>query len=280
MKKRMLSGLICLLLIIGSMSGCAAATGDDEGAQADHEMQEPAGWFVSDLMGNVTADTQVQAEDDFHAAVNKDWLATAEIPQGYTNANPFVDRESEVKEQILALMTDDTQTSHEAELVRTLYSQYTDMDKRNGLGVEPLLPYIDAIMELETIEDVREYVIDYENNLSAMFTSVSVTAARKDSRVNKVYLGAPGFSLGDADEYRSMTAVGERQKNADETAIVSLLVHAGLPETEAQGIYEDFFALESRIAQPWLRFSMMRAWMNSDAPMFTPRVGWAMTRAD
>ena len=30
------------------------------------------------------------------------------------------------------------------------------------------------------------------------------------------------------------------------------------------------------MAQPALRFSMMRVWMNSMAPTSTPRVGWAM----
>ena len=36
-------------------------------------------------------------------------------------------------------------------------------------------------------------------------------------------------------------------------------------------------AEHSRIAQPALRFSMMREWMNSIAPTSTPRVGWAIT---
>lgn len=30
----------------------------------------------------------------------------------------------------------------------------------------------------------------------------------------------------------------------------------------------------SSTAQPWSRFSTMRSWMNSVAPMSTPRVGW------
>ena len=36
---------------------------------------------------------------------------------------------------------------------------------------------------------------------------------------------------------------------------------------------------ESSTAQPELRFSMMRVWINSIAPMSTPRVGWDITSA-
>ena len=61
---------------------------------------EGAGWIVSDLMGSVSADTAVAPEDDFHAYVNREWLATAGIPDGCVNASPFLDRELEVQEQI------------------------------------------------------------------------------------------------------------------------------------------------------------------------------------
>ena len=257
MRRRIFMISLCVVLLISAMSGCGASVQESatqmveetqEMEEAGEEESDFSGWMLSNLTGSVTAETQVDKKDDFYTAVNKDWLASAKIPAGYVQTAPPIDRVQEVKEQMKALMTDQTQTSHEAELVQTLYSQYMDMETRNELGMEPLRQCIDEIQALETIDEVRRYIGAFEQYWVNMSAVAKIPDA-KDSSIYLVYVAPSAFSLDDADEYRSMTSVGERKKSADENMIIELLVHAGMTQEEAKEINDRFFALETKIAE-------------------------------
>ncbi len=208
-------------------------------------------WIIADLQGSVSTKTAVALEDDFYTAVNKDWLSTAKIPDGYWETSSFADRDIEVRQQIMALLNDPTQTGHEAQLIRTLYAQYTDMETRNALGVTPLKPYLDRIMAIEDIDDLTEYILYLAENTSmdGMLTYLLSAPDYYDSSKKCIWLYSPNFSLGDADEYRNMSYVGEIYKEANETMLIKLLMHAGMTEDEAQKINDDFFELETQIAR-------------------------------
>lgn len=267
MKKRFLTLFVCICMLCASLCACAApaapaqpAEAAVEAVQAEAPQQTPApekdaagktakGWIASDVLGSVTTDTQVELQDDFHAAVNKDWMAVAEIPEGQGETMPAIERSMEIQEQMRVLLTDETQDGHEAELLRTLYEQYTDMDTRNAVGVAPLQAYIEEIQALSSIEDVRDYVAGYREHLYEVFAVVGARTDYKNSTAYLVALDAPSFSLGDADEYRSMSSVGERMRDANEAMLVEVLVYAGMAREEAQKVSDDFFALETEVAK-------------------------------
>ena len=104
--------LAFVILISTGMVGCAYAQ-----EEANSIAKAGSNWIVSDLFGAITADTEVEPRDDFHAAVNREWFAAAEIPAGYVSAGAAEDREAEVRKQILALLNQNTAESHEARLV-------------------------------------------------------------------------------------------------------------------------------------------------------------------
>ena len=43
--------------------------------------------------------------DDFYAAVNREWLSSAKIPQGYPRTGSFTERAIQVDKELLSLMT-------------------------------------------------------------------------------------------------------------------------------------------------------------------------------
>jgi len=139
-------------------SAPAAAQPSESGA--DSAVQN--GWTDSDIPGSVTADTQADLKDDFHLAVNKDWLAAAEIPAGQMQVSSFTERNKEVMDEIMALIKDESQDSHEARLVQRLYNDYVDMDARNALGMEPVMPLVEDIRNIETLDGLTSYLV--ENN--------------------------------------------------------------------------------------------------------------------
>jgi len=154
----------------------------------------------------------------------------------------------EVREQIIKLIGDETQTSHETQLVRKFYNDFLDMDARNALGMEPLMPTIEHIREIKTLDDLTAYLAEDDANLSIQLFGMSIYSDMKDSTRNAVYIGSPSFSLSDADEYESLTEVGKRTKAAMEVKLQKLLARVGYTDEEAAGIIEAFFSLEKKIA--------------------------------
>lgn len=150
--------------------------------------------------------------------------------------------------QILALIQDESQTSHEAKLVQELYNDYMDMDTRNALGMEPILPYIKEIQDIGTLSDLTVYLTENKQQLAGVPMSADIMADWKDSTHNTIYLGPPTFSLSDADEYKNMTDVGERTKAAVETMFQKLLARVGYSEEEAASVCDAFLRLETEMA--------------------------------
>lgn len=253
--KRVLAVLLAAALLFAA--ACSAQPQEDsappsasaaESAQDGAQGGAPgAAWINSDIAGNVTADMEIAPKDDFNAAVNQEWMAGTELGT-QMQASTFTERSNEVMAQVMALITDESQTSHEAQLVREFYNDYVDMESRNALGMEPVLPLLGEIEAIETLDELTAYLADW-GNLADAPAKADIAADWKDSTRNAVYIGPPSFSLSDADEYKSITDVGQRKKDAEEVMFKKLLARAGYSEEEAAGLWEAFFALETEIAQ-------------------------------
>ena len=232
-----------------SPSTSPSASETTQPSASPEESTSDSQWFVSDIEGAVTAETTVDLKDDFHAAVNQDWLSTAEISAGQIQASSFTERNYEVMGQILTLFQDESQTSHEAKLVQQLYNDFLDMETRNALGMEPVMPMVEDIQDIHSLDDLTRYLSSEKDKISSMPVDATIMADWKDSTKNAIFIGPADFSLGDADEYRSITATGERKKEAESTLFQKLLMRVGYSQEEASSIDETFFQLENEIAQ-------------------------------
>jgi len=257
MKKLRQITAVLLLLALLLLAGCAQPPQETEPAEASasasaqptsgaQETAPGAAWVNSDVSGNVTAETQADPKNDFNTAVNREWMAGTELG-AQAQASTFTERSNEVMAQIMALITDESQTSHEAELVREFYNDFIDMDSRNALGMEPVLPLLEEIRAIEDMEGLTAYIADWGNLAGAPMT-VEIAPDWKDSTHNALFLSSPTFSLSDADEYKSMTDVGRRTKDATQTMFQKLLARAGYTEEDAAALWEVFFALETEMA--------------------------------
>ena len=97
-------------------------------------------------------------KDDFYAAVNKDWLATAAIPDGQMINGALYGLSYTVNDQIAGLITDIAQKPQEpgtAEAkIAALYHTVMDTEGREKAGVEPIRPWLEAIDKAETVEEL------------------------------------------------------------------------------------------------------------------------------
>ena len=75
-----------------------------------------AAWVNSDIADFPTGAKAPSYRDDFHRAVNYEWLSTAKIQKGEMLVGSFSERADEVEEQGKKLLRDRSLKSHEAAL--------------------------------------------------------------------------------------------------------------------------------------------------------------------
>ncbi len=213
-------------------------------------------WKNVDVAGSLLADERFRPQDDFHAAINAQWLAVAQVRPGETSESAFRERMREVQAQIEELLREggasdapdgSGASGHEERLVHRLYRDFLDMGTRDERGVAPILPLVRRISALSSLDELTAFLSSDASVVATSFVTTESFADKKDSANYVVYLDHDVLSLTDANEYRTRTAQGERIKQADDTYFRALLERVGFLPEEACRIAEEMFFVEEQI---------------------------------
>ena len=125
-------------------------------------------------------------KDDFYAAVNRDWLETAAIPDGQMINGVLYGLMYEVDDQIAGLITDiasQPQKAGTAEAkIAALYHTVMDTEGREKAGVEPIQPWLEAIDKAGTVAELVQVDADMRREMGFMtLLGFSLTLDLKDS---------------------------------------------------------------------------------------------------
>ena len=209
-------------------------------------------WIESDIKGNVTKNTVVNYKDDFSAAVNKEWLSTTELPDGYVRYSTFDENEDIMRERKLSLIHDSSLKSHDASLIKTLYNLVGDWSSRNEAGVSTAMPYIEAVKSITSTDELTEFLMNADMNpLDICFSAVSTGASYNDATRYTVYVDEPSYFLNYPEDYTDMTATGKMYYDYDQQVSNYLLQRFGYTEKEAEEIFDGAIKFESMMA-PYL----------------------------
>ncbi len=233
---------LCLLLAAILLMGCAPALG---------EASMPA-WVNTDVEGAVQMLTKTRLKDDFHMAVNRQWLLFEPIPWGASQASSFVDLAGEVMYNKAMLMTDETLTGPDAELMRKLYALTLDWDTRNALGVEPIRAYVEDIASIRTLEELTDYMLTDRNvfMLDPSAYDVIPDVSHPDRYI--AALAPVPLILDDSAEYQTRTAYGELLYGITRDSTALLLEKLGYTPEEAQAVYDRALAFDAMVA-PYIK---------------------------
>lgn len=214
-----------------------------------HQPLNGRAWTNVDVQGRLP-EPGVRIQDDFHAAVNLDWISKAVIEPGNSSESSFWERMREVESQVKSILEDPSlpDAGPEGALAQGLYRELLDMGRRNELGFQAVMPYVDRIRAVQTLDDMTALLSDDAYLFTATLCSYGAFADKKDSLNNVVYVGCDSFSLSDADEYRDMTPQGERMKAANEGYFAWLLCKAGYGAEEAKKAVSLAFGFEKSVA--------------------------------
>lgn len=273
--KKLISSVLITVLAVSVITACSSRTAQEtpdpkqeaaseqgagpETEEAESASQDDGGtatgggspWIDSNLKNNITADMELSVKEDFHLAVNHEWLLNTEIQEGKSIAGPFLDVANETMERARALLEDESLTGHDAGLVQNFYRAYLDWEEREALGVQPMMPTIEDIRGISSISELSEFICDplKRSMFVPAFLAVANGTDFNDSSSYITMLGNDGFTLEDAAEYQTRTEMGDRCYEAKKKLAAAMLMRAGYSEEDAAAAFESMLALEGKLAE-------------------------------
>ena len=219
----------------------------DETSDIDYTTGTP--WLDIDLEGNVTADTEANLKDNFALAVNKEKILDLEIPEGYSSGGTVMNLILKATEDTKNLFKGDVPTDPEGKLAYDYYWLLMDWDSRNAEGIKPLKEVTDRVEDIETIDDLKDYILntDLEDRFAKLWTGNS-DADLMDTDNHLFLVSSCSLLLGDSAEYSKLTDYGKIKKDAITDLLQKLLTKLGYSEDEAGKKIENCFAFETLVA--------------------------------
>ena len=152
-------------------------------------------------------DSTVKPCDDFDGFVNGNWKKNNPIPStesrwGAFNVLDKQNKEVRLKGIILSLAEQkDLKHGTEEQQISDFYRSFLDTATIEKLGVTPLQPYLDKINGVKTLQDWIKVSGELQNiGISAPF-GFGIDADARNSKMNAVYEGQDGLSLGEKSYY-------------------------------------------------------------------------------
>lgn len=156
-----------------------------------------------------------------------------------------------ISDQLLRIETDPSLEGYEAEVIRAYQAVYSDMKKRNADGVAPVLPYVNEIRAVSTLEELTELIgTGGSASLKEVFVREDIGGSLNNGKITTVTLYPGIFALSnDPGLYQSMTEESAEQYEKIIASFSRFLVSCGFSEDEARATASAFKNLETAIAQ-------------------------------
>ena len=256
MRNTHLQRFLALLMVL--LMACASASAAT--VKAGETISSTSRWINSDIEGAVDENTQVSIKDDFHTAVNLEWLLDEERELGgfYASEEKLYDRKMEIvlgdaeidpaNADAIGLGSD--WLAHDLKIVQTFSSLSGEWEYRNANGIEPARPFIEAITSIDTMEEMTAYMLN-EHGTNITCLSLVDISVKPDPDNESVYIAAlspnQALSLKSREEYTYMTSSGVARHLGVEKAVRYLLGRLGYSEEEANALVKKCYRFESRL---------------------------------
>ncbi|WP_160716269.1 M13 family metallopeptidase [Chitinophaga solisilvae] len=194
-----------LLAAMITFAACNSGSSTQEHG-ADSTAKVPA-FPLADL------DTTYKACDDFDNFVNGGWKKNNPIPSTESRWGAFNILDKQNKEVRLKGIIEEISSKKELkkgseeQQIADYYTSYMDTATIEKRGITPLQPYLDKINAVKTLADWSNVSGELQKIGVSSFIGFGAEADAKDSKMNVLYQGQSGLSLGEKSYY-------ERQDSA------------------------------------------------------------------
>jgi len=195
--------------------------------------------------------SETRPQDDFYYAVNKDWLKTAKLPEGYPTYSSFSEVDINNSNKLKAIvkdLIDNADTWQEGTIEQKMadfYSTIVDVENRNKEGIEPIKQYLDRINEAKTVQELIDISAQFENEIG----------------LNLLFGFGPSIDLVDSSRYvlygsglsTTLPSVYMLNENPQikalyENFIAQMFILTGSTEESALKSAQDIYAFEKIVA--------------------------------
>ena len=232
----------------------AQGLNENAGQPMDPSVMKP--WINSSILGEVTKDVNPSIKDDFFVNVNHDWLVNAKLRPGFDSETPVFDAADIVKNRCIEFLTDkslksdDPVLAHDIELIQGYYDLFLDWEGRNKLGVEPLMPLVEKIKTIDSLDSLTEFLLSEEaREVGVGLFGLQVMFSPEDSSSYAVFVNSTELALEDSDEYKSLSENGKRVKKAVDDKTIYMLGRVGIEEVAASRLLDASYAFETKVAK-------------------------------
>jgi putative endopeptidase len=152
-------------------------------------------------------DKSVKPYDDFDQFANGNWKKNNPIPstEGAWGSFDILDKETrevKIKGIVKDLLNEkDLKKGSEAQLITDYYRSYMDTVTIEKRGIDPILPMINKINATKDLQDLIALTGDLAKYDVGGPFMVYVNADDKNSKMNAIFMGQGGLSLGDRNYY-------------------------------------------------------------------------------
>lgn len=274
-KRKVWLSVIAGLMAAVLLTGCGAesvmntvASQLSKTMSVNRTISSDSKWINSSIDGAIDETLQVSEKDDFYTAVNKDWILNAKVDKDTASVGALQDNGDVVKAQTNQILEEsmtaehlsgennigmpEEQYQHTEELLGKFANQIADADGRDAQGVEPARAYVEAVENIENLDEMTAYIEnkDGRNFSTLSLIPVSMEIPRSEHDSYTVYLGQyPALNFAAPDSYTNVLSQDVLIKELLVENVGSMLVQLGYSEKEAKKMVRNSLQFEGRLAE-------------------------------
>lgn len=259
--KRTVAGILVLLLalvaILGS-AGCIGGTVSDK----DLPLANNGSWYNYDITNSPTFNTLQHTYDpkeNFYSYANAENIkkgSKQDLLSFITSLMNIASSSSRAEEAIMNLNAqfdevsqDSSLTGTEAELVRVVNRMYYDTETRNELGVTPILPAVEEIRKVSTLDELSALISSGGmSSLKEAFVREVAVGSLTDGSVTVLEISPQEFALIDCGLYQNMNSENARLYAYLMKNFHTFLEKCGYSSDEANATVSAFMDFEAALA--------------------------------
>lgn len=204
-------------------------------------------WVNTMIVGAIQG-VNPKLTDDFYAAINRDRLMTAKIPQGYSRTNSIIQRTLQVNEELSGLMTNKSLQGPDARNVQNLYDLFLDWETRKG-GTEEMKKIIGRIESIKSLKEMADWLCGEDclyNGTNFCGFDIGPDLANSSKSALSIYCS--DLTLNDSAEYKTLSENGKNEKEFSDAVSNFVLKKLGYDDAKAKDIVEKKYQLEKELA--------------------------------
>ncbi len=200
------------------------------------------------------SETTVRIQDDLYQAVNGEWLKTAVIPEDKPFTGGFADLDRDVEKTMMADFRsfaegEKTIDIPEMRYAVALYKKVLDTKRRNAEGVSPVLPLLEMIRSIKTVNELNAAAVDLYLRGVSLPVQMDVDTDMQDTSRNSFGIQGPDIILPDTAYYAEDNPAGKQLLAVYADMAAKVLAYAPLTAEEQKTFLDDTLAFDALIAK-------------------------------